>query len=51
LSRVVAGPVVGCERIAVTLHTGRLVEGVARAIVERSDGVRLQVEIWRVHRM
>jgi hypothetical protein len=47
------------ERVTVTLHTGRLVEGVIRAVVERTDGVRLQVdygkeetalvELWRLH--
>ena len=47
------------ERVTLTLHTGRLVEGVVRAVVERTDGVRLQVdygkdetalvELWQVH--
>jgi hypothetical protein len=47
------------ECVTVTLHTGQLVEGVVRAIVERTDGARLQVdygkdetalaELWRVH--
>jgi hypothetical protein len=44
---------------AVTLHTGLVVDAVVRAIVEKTDGVRLQVdygkdvttlvELWRVH--
>lgn len=48
------------ESVSVTLHTGRIVDGTVRAIVEKTDGVRLQVdygkdetalvELWRVHR-
>jgi len=44
----------------ITLHTGRIVDGTVRAIVEKTDGVRLQVdygkdetalvELWRSHR-
>jgi hypothetical protein len=47
------------ERVSITLHTGRIVDGTVRAIVERTDGIRLQVdygkdetalvELWRVH--
>jgi hypothetical protein len=48
------------DRVSVTLHTGLLVDATVRAIVERTDGVRVQVdygkdetalvELWRVHR-
>jgi hypothetical protein len=48
------------DSVSLTLHTGRIVDGTVRAIVERSDGLRLQVdygkdetalvELWRVHR-
>ena len=44
--------------VSLTLHTGRIVEGTVRAIVEKTDGVRLQVdygkdetalvELWRL---
>ena len=47
------------ESVSITLHTGRIVDGKVRAIVERTDGLRLQVdygkdetalvELWRVH--
>jgi hypothetical protein len=47
------------KRVSITLHTGRIVDGTVRAIVERPDGIRLQVdygkdedalvELWRVH--
>jgi hypothetical protein len=47
------------DRVTLTLHTGRIVDGTVRAIVERTDGTRLQVdygkdetalvEMWRVH--
>jgi len=47
------------DRVSLTLHTGLIVEGTVRAVVERTDGVRLQVdygkdetalvELWRVH--
>jgi hypothetical protein len=47
------------DRVSITLQTGRMVEGTVRAIVERTDGIRLQVdygkdetalvELWRVH--
>jgi hypothetical protein len=47
------------DRVSVTLHTGLIAEGTVRAIVWRTDGVRLQVdygkdetalvELWRVH--
>jgi hypothetical protein len=47
------------DRVTVTLHTGQLVEATVPAIVERTDGVHLQVdygkdettlvELWRVH--
>ena len=46
--------------VSLTLHTGRIVDGTVRAIVEKTDGIRLQVdygkyetalvELWRVHR-
>lgn len=48
------------EKVSITLHTGRIVDGTVRAVVENSDGIRLQVdygkdetalvELWRVHR-
>ena len=48
------------DRVSVTLHTGLLVDATVRAIVQRTDGVHLQVdygkdetalvELWRVHR-
>jgi hypothetical protein len=44
--------------VSVILHTGLIVDGTVRAIVERTDGARLQVdygkdetalvELWRV---
>jgi hypothetical protein len=47
------------DAVSVTLHTGRMVDGTVRAIVDRTDGIRLQVdygkdetalvELWRVH--
>ena len=46
------------DRVSLTLHTGRIVDGTVRAIVVRTDGIRLQVdygkdetalvELWRV---
>ena len=46
------------EKVSITLHTGRIVDGIVRAIIERTDGKRLQVdyekdqtalvELWRV---
>jgi len=48
------------DSVSITLHTGRIVDGTVRAIVEKTDGIRLQVdygkdetalvELWRVHR-
>jgi len=48
------------DSVSITLHTGLIVDGKVRAIVERADGVHLQVdygqdetalvELWRVHR-
>ena len=48
------------DSVSLTLHTGRIVDGTVRAIVEKTDGMRLQVdygkdetalvELWRVHR-
>ena len=48
------------DKVSVTLHTGRIVDGTVRAIVPHTDGTRLQVdygndetalvELWRVHR-
>ena len=38
------------DRVSVTLHTGLIVEGTVRAIVERTDGVRLQVDCGRMRR-
>jgi len=45
--------------VSITLHTGLIVDGTVRAIVNRTDGVHLQVdygkdetalvELWRVH--
>ena len=32
------------DSVSITLHTGRVVDGTVRAIVEKTDGVRLQVE-------
>lgn len=47
------------EKVSVTLHSGRIVDATVRAIIERTDGKRLQVdygkdetalaELWRVH--
>ena len=47
------------DRVSVTLHTGRIVDGTVRAVGDKTDGVRLQVdygtdetalvELWRVH--
>ena len=47
------------DRVTVSLSAGRVVDGVAKAIINRTDGVRLQVdygrdeaalvELWRVH--
>jgi hypothetical protein len=47
------------QGVSVTLHTGLLVDATVRAIVEKTDGTRLQVdygknetalvELWRVH--
>jgi hypothetical protein len=46
------------DRVSITLHTGRIVDGTVRAIVHQQDGIRLQVdygndetalvELWRV---
>jgi hypothetical protein len=32
------------DRVSVTLHTGLIVDRTVRAIVERADGARLQVD-------
>lgn len=32
------------DRIRVNLHTGRIVEATIRAITQRTDGIRLQVD-------
>jgi hypothetical protein len=47
------------DRVTVTLHTGQLVNATIRAIIERTDGARYQVdyghdqtallESWRLH--
>ena len=47
------------EKVSITLHTGRIVEGTVRAVVRIADETRLQVdyekdqtalvELWRVH--
>jgi hypothetical protein len=47
------------DSVSVTLHTGYIVDGIVRAVVPHSDGVKLQVdygndetalvELWRVH--
>jgi hypothetical protein len=47
------------DRVEVTLHTGRIVEAVVKAVVERTDGKRLQVDygedetalvhLWQAH--
>lgn len=47
------------DRVTVSLHTGRLVEAVVKAIVHKTDGTRLQVDyeqdqtalvhLWQVH--
>jgi hypothetical protein len=47
------------DPVSITLQTGRIVDGTVRAIVEKTDGLRLQVdygkdettlvELWRVH--
>lgn len=49
------------DRVLVTLHAGAIVDGTVRAIIERTDGIRLQVdygkdqtelvERWRVRRL
>lgn len=46
-------------QVSITLHTGRIVDATVRAIIERTDGKRLQVDygkdetalvaLWRVH--
>jgi len=46
------------DRVSLTLHTGRIVDGTVRAIVEKTTGIQLQVdygkdetalvELWRV---
>jgi transcriptional regulator len=48
------------EKLSVTLHSGRIVDAIVKAIIERTDGKRLQVdygkdetalvELLRVHR-
>ena len=47
------------DQFSITLHTGRIVDGTVRAIIERANGKPLQmdherdqtapVELWRVH--
>jgi hypothetical protein len=47
------------DRVTVSLHSGQLVDGVVKAIVQKSDGIRLQVDygknqtalvhLWQVH--
>jgi hypothetical protein len=47
------------HRVTVTLHTGRIVDAVVKAVVEHADGTRLQVDygnnetalvyLWQVH--
>ena len=51
---------VGCET-ACPRHTGRIVDATIKAVIERSDGKRLQVDfgkdetalvyLWQVHRL
>lgn len=46
------------DPVSITLHTGRIVDGTVCAIVEKADGIQLQVdygndetalvELWRV---
>jgi hypothetical protein len=46
------------DSVSVTLHTGQIVDGIVRAVVPHTDGVKLQVdygndetalvELWRV---
>jgi hypothetical protein len=46
------------EAVSITLHTGHIVDGIVRAVVPHTDGVKLQVdygndetalvELWRV---
>jgi transcriptional regulator len=47
------------DRVQVTLHTGRIVDAIVKAVVHKTDGTRLQVdyerdqtalvELWGVH--
>jgi hypothetical protein len=47
------------DRVTVSLYTGRIVEGVVKAIIQKTDGTRLQVDygqdqtalvhLWQVH--
>ena len=47
------------DRVTVSLHSGQLVDGVVKGIVQKTDGVRLQVDygqnqtalvhLWQVH--
>lgn len=47
------------DRVTVTLHSGRIVDGIVRAIIDRTDDLHLQVDygkdetalvaLWRVH--
>ncbi|HXJ11723.1 MAG TPA: hypothetical protein VNH19_05560 [Candidatus Limnocylindrales bacterium] len=47
------------DRVEVTLHDGRIVEAVVKAVIDRTDGKRLQVDygkdetalvhLWQVH--
>ena len=35
------------DRVKVNLHTGRIVEATVKAIIERTDGKRLQVDFGK----
>jgi hypothetical protein len=49
------------DRVKVNLHTGRIVDATIKAVIERTDGKRLQVDLgkdetalvylWQVHRL
>jgi hypothetical protein len=49
------------DRVRVNLHTGRIVDATVKAVIERRDGKRLQVDfgkdetalvyLWQVHRL
>ena len=36
------------DRVRVNLHTGRIVDATIKAVIERTDGKRLQVDFGRM---